>query len=193
MGDGDTSKPLVLLDVDGVLNAWPHRGDEVWAETWAGFRVLVAEETLEALRLVFKAAKDVMWCTAWRDQANVQPMAFLRKHRVTTKNFLFVITDGERFPSFTARWKLEEVARNHRVQRALAEGREVIWIEDFGFGSGLEHITLSEVMSLGITPIDTVKEDRDEGTYGRLERGDLLGTIIPITDDDEVLAMERLP
>jgi hypothetical protein len=183
-------KPLVLLDVDGVVNAYPRDGSEVHVLNWAGFKVIVGEDTIEALRSVFQGAHEVLWCSAWRGMANEEPLEFLRWAGVTEAEELGVITDGGGFV-FNTGWKLDAVRASETVAKALEEGREVIWIEDFGL-SLHDYGYMTPVLEMGITPIDTVEDG-----FARLMPKHLVGTALESTSDigdrvwDEYIAMSR--
>jgi len=154
-------KPLVLLDVDGVVNAWPDNGSERHQLRLQGMRVLVSDETLEALRGVFRAAHEVLWCTAWRGAAN-DFMRFLREQNVTTEHRLDWVSDGLtlRTGGFTTKWKLPAVRATEQVWEAQKAGRPIYWIEDFGWGIEHHHSSMkyTDITQAGITPIDTAKE-----------------------------------
>lgn len=156
-------KPLVLLDVDGVVNAWPDDGTERHKVRVGGYQVIVSDETLEALKGVFRSSVDVVWCTAWREQAN-KLLPFLREQGVTRREKLDWVSDGKTMAEggFTTRWKGLAVLGTHAVIEAQAEGRPIYWIEDFGFGvygtPSAMHYT--DIVEAGITPIDTAKEGK---------------------------------
>jgi hypothetical protein len=64
---------------------------------------------------------EVWWCTTWRHRANDE----IARHLGIEP--LPVVTDGEQSRSVS--WKA--AAARPLVENALAEGREVYWIEDF--------------------------------------------------------------
>ena len=67
---------------------------------------------------------------------------------------LGVVDDGS--DAFNADWKADAVAADERVRAAQAEGRKVIWIEDFGFRHGQYGVDYrEEVRRTGVTAIDT--------------------------------------
>ena len=155
-------KPLVLLDIDGVLNSYPDDGTEEHVETWRGRMILIGADTVSALQNVFHAASEVLWLTAWREQANVEPLMFLQRHAITSKAELDVISDGGRFGQWNTGWKLNAAKQNWKVRTAIQQGREVIWIEDFGWGIPRHHsaVQYTDITAAGITPIDTAKVGR---------------------------------
>lgn len=133
------SRPIVLLDVDGVINFWGV--DAPAPEDVRKYRTQVAEvwivpETLEAVKVLFEKA-EVWWCTAWRDLANNYLTQILEIPR------LKVIQDEAWARG--AEWKYEEV-RALLNDPAHAD-RSFIWIEDF-IGSwrnpGTVHLLIDE-------------------------------------------------
>lgn len=127
-------RPLVLLDVDGVLHDRESRDrlrfaddpDALAAEigvAWVaihGRRMAIPEPMPSIVRALVGMA-DVWWCTTWMDRANdgladhlgIEPLP--------------VVGAGSR-PSGRA-WK--EAAARPLIERAIADGRSVYWIEDF--------------------------------------------------------------
>jgi hypothetical protein len=111
-------RPIVLLDVDGVVNWWGQteppgliRHGQIW----------IPKEMKALLRDVRRVA-DVWWCTAWREMANdsISPLVGMPR--------LDVVTD---FPlrAGGAEWKLDEVVR--LIDDGAFGDRRLIWIEDF--------------------------------------------------------------
>lgn len=76
----ETTKPVWLLDIDGVINAVANKPDgSVWPkETWhrkdvAYFPMLVAEPVLEFIRDVHRLGlAEIRWHTTWQQQAITQ-------------------------------------------------------------------------------------------------------------------------
>lgn len=66
-------KPLLLLDVDGVINAFPFSPVDPWGERWCrctvnGYRITTAPQCLEALRRIHHdGTAEVRWLTTWED------------------------------------------------------------------------------------------------------------------------------
>lgn len=123
MPGGD--RPVVLLDVDGVLNHWSMHGyheppGEFREAKLLGYWVTVPEETISIVLELAQVA-EVIWCTAWRDYANsdLGPWLGLPEFEV------LVDAEGAR----GADWKVQVVT--DRLEQWLAEGRRVYWIEDF--------------------------------------------------------------
>ncbi len=155
-------KPLFLIDVDGVVNAWPRSTDEDYShiDSW-GMRVSVHEETVQALGVVVGLAEGLLWLSAWRDKANDEVCAWLARNLDGWPTKLGVITDelGGVYPDMSVDWKIGALREDERVQIAMDAGREVIWIEDFGFeygdfGASYE----AEVRATGVTAIDTTRK-----------------------------------
>ncbi len=122
--DSDT-RPLVLLDVDGVINDLGslYRQPRPWHVHHVlsnGF-VLHIPEYMPSLITDLVATADVWWCTTWRDRANNELAEFLGIDRLP------VVDDGSR--SRSVDWK--PTAAHAIAQGALEAGREVFWIEDF--------------------------------------------------------------
>jgi hypothetical protein len=118
-------KPLILLDVDGVINDIEYVG--LGTEDWKthsfeshGYTLLVPDYMPELIRLLCEVA-EVRWCTTWRHRANDEIASFLGIEH------LDVIDDGSN--SRYVDWKAE--AARPVVESALREGRRVLWIEDF--------------------------------------------------------------
>jgi hypothetical protein len=121
----DGRRPLVLVDVDGVINdlgfllgvqrSWP-----TCLLRSHGFVVAVPAYMPELMRHLTRVA-EVWWCTTWREAANDE----IARHLGVGP--LKVVDDGtgNRYVD----WK-PPVARPV-AEAALAAGRRVYWIEDF--------------------------------------------------------------
>jgi hypothetical protein len=141
------TRPLVLLDVDGVINdlgALYRQPDESTHDVVRshGFRVVVPKYMPVLVQWLCSVA-DVHWCTTWRHRANDEIATHLG---VPT---LPVVDDGtnDRHTS----WKA--AAARDLAAAALAEGRRVLWIEDF-YG----HLPHAE-MPRGVEFLDTAADD----------------------------------
>jgi hypothetical protein len=145
-GQDSPTRPLVLLDVDGVINDLgalygsprPWRIHKVLSN---GF-VLHIPDYMPALIRDLVENAEVWWCTTWRDRANDELAAHLGINRLS------VIDDGSR--SRNVGWK--PAAAHSIACAALADGREVFWIEDF-YGD----VPTSE-MPAGVVFVDTAEE-----------------------------------
>ena len=118
-------KPLVLLDVDGVINdlgalsgqVRSHRIDRIWSN---GYTVHIPDY-MPALIQRLVATAEVWWCTTWRDRANGEIAEHLGIDQLP------VVDDGTVARSVD--WK--SAAARSLVTEALEAGRPVYWIEDF--------------------------------------------------------------
>ena len=118
-------KPLVLLDVDGVINDILLVGEtfgrwETEFITSHGYEVAIPDYMPELIQNLCSVA-EVHWCTTWRDRANDEIAAHLGVGPLP------VVDDGT--TSRYVDWK--SAAAYELAQRALDEGRRVCWIEDF--------------------------------------------------------------
>ncbi len=143
-------KPLVLLDVDGVVNdlsslysshhayGAPEPNYEVSLVKSHG-HVVHIPEFMPGLIQALVENTQVMWLTTWREKANDEIVEALGIGKLP------VVTDGgnSRYVS----WK--PAAASLEASIALKAGREVWWIEDF-YGD----IPVSE-MPDGVKFIDT--------------------------------------
>jgi len=118
-------RPLILLDVDGVINdiEYVGLGTDAW-ETHSfqshGYTLLVPSYMPELIRTLCRVA-EVRWCTTWRHRANDEIAEFLGIEK------LEVIDDGT-----NCRYVDWKAAAAHEVAaEALNRGRRVLWIEDF--------------------------------------------------------------
>jgi hypothetical protein len=140
------SRPLVLLDVDGVINdlgALSHqprswRIDEVPSHGW----VLHIPDYMQQLIADLVATAEVWWCTTWRGGANDELVDFLGIDPLP-------VIDHESWGR-TVDWKS---AGAYPVARAALDlGREVFWIEDF-YGE-----PPTDAMPNGVVFIDTAAD-----------------------------------
>jgi hypothetical protein len=124
LGSADL-KPLVLLDVDGVVNDLaslygrrrPWNVDRVASN---GFEVHVPSYMPELIRQLARVT-EVQWCTTWRHKANDEIAAHLGVGPLP------VVDDGT--SRRVTSWKA--AAAYDTAEEALKAGRRVIWIEDF--------------------------------------------------------------
>ncbi len=121
----NSNRPLVLLDVDGVINdldgligvARPWNATVVASH---GFGILIPDYMPDLVRRLTETC-EVWWCTTWRNRANDEIAQHLDIEPLP------VVTD--RSQSRWVDWKA--VAARALVTAALADGRPVYWIEDF--------------------------------------------------------------
>lgn len=130
-----TTKPLLLLDVDGVINdleavmrirpfgpAAEQRAAELEVELVRshGFWLAIPysmPELVQELNSMF----EIWWCSNWRDQANDDLADHLGVGPFPA------IDDGN--GAFGWKWKIE--AARPLVEQAVEEDRCVVWIGDF--------------------------------------------------------------
>jgi len=160
------NKPLVLLDVDGVINDLTRDGRAArnfesngshTAVISFGFTVAIPNYMPELIQKLVENC-EVLWCTTWRDHANAE----IRDHLGIPK--LTALTDGTN--RRVTDWKAG--ASYGLAEAALEEGREVWWIEDF-YGM----IPYSE-MPRGTKFIDTEVKDRKWGSWEAVLRPDMI-------------------
>ncbi len=146
------ARPLVLLDVDGVLHDRRARDlirmsdhpDDLARDlgvemiTSHGRRMAIPEY-MPGLMQDLVARADVWWCTTWMHRANDELATHLGIGPLP------VVGDGER--GIGHEWKA--ATARPLVDAARAEGRGIYWIEDFGG-------TLPEVP--GVIWVDTAEE-----------------------------------
>jgi hypothetical protein len=113
-----TEKPLLLMDIDGVLSLFGFASDRRPAGTWLnvdGIVHLISATAAEHLQRL-GAAYEIVWCSGWEEKANEHlvgvltlagPLPFLT----------FPPADGGRH------WKLASIEA-HAAQRPLA------WVDD---------------------------------------------------------------
>lgn len=128
------NRPLVFLDVDGVIN-WSPAPDFLSAEErrelyekvyfqvgreYAGIRLPF---WMPRLISYLTDVAEVVWLTAWKELANPGLAERLGIRELPT------IIDGT--SSRYVDWKVEQM--QPVAWQAHKNGREVVWIEDFGF------------------------------------------------------------
>ncbi|WP_347057356.1 HAD domain-containing protein [Blastococcus sp. HT6-30] len=122
--------PVLLLDVDGVLNALRRDLPEGWRRgTFAGY-VLSWDPTVVArLRAWHESGQvELQWLTTWTERADrllAEPMGLPRGLRTHSRDAL-PTGFGGRLGGLSGWWKLA-------AARAVAEaepGRRIVWIDD---------------------------------------------------------------
>ncbi len=153
-GRSNSELPLLLLDVDGVVNDLrAHQmlgvlGDDQAAGQLGvtllhshGYRLAVPHYMPELIRELAGRA-DTWWCTTWRGWANDELAAHLRVGP-------FPVIDPEGTDRFSSDWKVDCV--RPLAKAALAAGRAVVWIEDFeGEIPDIEGIVLVDTTERGV-------------------------------------------
>lgn len=145
-----TPQPRLLLDVDGVLNAWPYTrsAKSPWAnyhrDTINGFTINWSPTVRDAI-IALSEHVEILWLTTWENEAQnyLAPALDLPWFKLAGVNDN-VHEDDERW------WKLD-------VARSLYEldQRPFIWIDDeiTSYQAALEWVrTLPEGAALIIAP-----------------------------------------
>lgn len=136
-------KPLVLLDVDGVINVL--RRDVPKTHEMMGYPIRIPDHMPALIQHLVQTA-EVMWCTTWREEAN--------EHMAPALGIepLSVVTDNteDRF----VHWKWQ--AAQPYVIEALSDGRKVCWIEDF---EDTHHHYRTESVWRQVDFVDTASSD----------------------------------
>lgn len=141
-----SQRPLVLLDVDGVINdlkcLWGDVPDDRFVLRSNGFSVFVPDY-MPALVQWLCSVAEVHWCTTWRHRANSE----IARHLGIGP--LPVVDDGTN--DRRVDWKA--AAAFSLVEQALDAGRRVVWIEDFYGRPPVKH------MPAGVEFVDTARDD----------------------------------
>lgn len=143
-------RPLVFLDVDGVINDLSYvpgcvRDFEYSFVSSHGHTVVIPDY-MPALVQWLCSIAEVHWCTAWRHRANDEIADFLGIEKLP------VVDDGTTVRH--TEWKA--AAAFELAAGALSEGRRVLWIEDF-----YDRPPVRE-MPKGVEFVDTASHERFE-------------------------------
>lgn len=115
-----THKPLLLVDVDGVISLWGFALDERPAGTFRmvdGIGHFLSAEAGEHLRALGDAF-ELVWCTGWEERANDHLVEALE-----LPGSLPYLSFDE-MPQTRAHWKLGAIGAH------VGEERPVAWIDD---------------------------------------------------------------
>lgn len=117
-------KPLLLIDIDGVISLFGFRPDERPSGSWAqveGIAHLLSTEAAEHL-LELQGIYDCAWCTGWEEKANEYLPGLLG-----IGPFPVIVLDRAEGPlkSVQGHWKLAAIDVFAGPERPLA------WIDDF--------------------------------------------------------------
>jgi len=123
--------PILLLDVDGVLNAALLDLPEGWRRgTFNGFLLSWNPTVTARLRNLHEAGRvEIQWLTTWADKADqllAEPMGLPRGLRVHGREGVASTGFAGRLRGASGWWKLD-------AARALADaqpGRRIVWIDD---------------------------------------------------------------
>ena len=123
--------PVLLLDVDGVLNAALLDLPEGWRRgTFNGFLLSWDPTVTDRLRGLHEAGRvEIQWLTTWTEKADqllAEPMGLPRGLRVHAREGFESTGFAGRLRGATGWWKLD-------AARELAwrePGRRIVWIDD---------------------------------------------------------------
>ena len=120
MSPDSAEKPLLLVDVDGVISLFGFASDRCPAGTWARIdgtaHLLSSEAAAHLLDLV--SDFDLVWCTGWEERADEHLPHLLGLPRLPWLSF-------DRDPGRTrAHWKLGAIDAH------AGPSRPVAWIDD---------------------------------------------------------------
>lgn len=129
------NRPLVFLDVDGVINWSPKPTflkpeerrelyEKIHISTNGVFANIKLPFWMPRLISYLTDVAEVVWLTAWKEVANPGLAELLGIRELAT------ITDGLSAGGYVD-WKVEHMTPV--ATEAHENGREVVWIEDFGF------------------------------------------------------------
>ena len=111
-------KPLLFMDIDGVLSLFGFASDSRPAGTWLnvdGIVHLISATAAEHLQRLGRAY-EVVWCSGWEEKANEHLVGALALGG-PLPYLTFPVADGARH------WKLSSI-EDHAAHRALA------WVDD---------------------------------------------------------------
>ena len=109
--EADPERPLILLDVDGVLNP-----------TVAGAKVAIDRARADLVRELERAG-SIVWITSWPADVTLQLERAIGLENETRRVPLMAASDGASTP------KLRSIAR--WVQRSTDPTTLVVWIDDW--------------------------------------------------------------
>jgi HAD domain in Swiss Army Knife RNA repair proteins len=123
--------PLLLLDVDGVLNVLRHDPPEWWQHgTFDGYRFAWDPTVTERLRKLHESGQvEIQWLTTWAEDADrllAEPLGIPRGLRTHAR-------PGVGPTGFNGPLKVRKGWWKLTVARELAEaepGRRIVWVDD---------------------------------------------------------------
>ena len=124
-------RPILLLDVDGVLNAARVDLPEGWARgTFNGYVLSWDPTVTQRLREWHESGRvEIQWLTTWTEKADrllAEPMGLPRGLRTHSREGVLPTGFAGRLGGASRWWKLA-------AARAVAEaepGRRIVWIDD---------------------------------------------------------------
>ena len=117
----DANRPLLLVDVDGVISLFGFDPAQPPAGKWQivdGIAHLLSATAGQHLRLL-STAYELAWCTGWEEKAN----EYLPHALELTQRFPYLSFAGAT-PQTRGHWKLAAIDRYAGAERPLA------WIDD---------------------------------------------------------------
>lgn len=132
MRDTNTAKPLLLLDIDGVLNAFPsHAGFRYTRHTIDGYRIHLHNEVHDMVSAL-EEAFEIVWFTLWNHRASPA----IGPH-VGLADAAHLTTSWERGWEAAAIAGYDDdaisqlmYAKTPLLPELMAEGRPWVWIDD---------------------------------------------------------------
>jgi hypothetical protein len=123
--------PVLLLDVDGVLNARRRDPPEEWRQgRFSGYRFAWDPTVTARLRRLHESGRvEIQWLTTWAEDADrllAEPLGIPRGLRTHARPGVGPTGYSGRLPVLTRWWKLARA-------RELAEtepGRRIVWVDD---------------------------------------------------------------
>ena len=124
-------RPVLLLDVDGVLNAVRRDLPEGWRRgTFAGYVLSWDPTVVERLRTLHETGRvELQWLTTWAEMADrllAEPLGLPRGLRTHARPEVAPTGFGGRLGAVAGWWKLAAA----RAVAAAEPGRRIVWIDD---------------------------------------------------------------
>lgn len=136
-----TGRPLLLLDVDGVLNPLANRPPPGFFVQWIdGYEVAISDRHRQWLSELAQSF-ELRWATTWEDSANESIGPLLGLPELPVVRFVAERTGDT--------WKLEAV-------QAVVGNRALVWIDDELFLDAYEWARTRQAPTLLIRPSSSV-------------------------------------
>jgi hypothetical protein len=120
---GETGRPLLLVDIDGVVSLWGFDPNRRPAGTYAnveGVLHFLSEEAATHL-LALRADFDLVWCTGWEEKANDHLPGLLGLGPFPFLSFDADVGAGASTPGH---WKLAA------IDACAGPGLPLAWVDD---------------------------------------------------------------